>query len=422
MPLDLGAEHALLLQGPPGPFFRRLTGELTGAGVRVDKINFHGGDELYYPAHGPALGSDRAVSYRGTSDEWPDFCRRFLAEQGIDAVVLFGDCRPIHKAAIREARALGVAVWVFEEGYLRPDYVTLERDGVNGYSRMPRDAGFYLEQAAELPEPPAPAPTGQSFYRHAYYVSRYALALERGKERFPGYRHHRSFDPRAQAVGWLRGGLAKPWHAQRDRALLPRLSGPWASRYFLVPLQVHADYQILEHSNFDSVDEMLDRVVRSFAAHAPRDTILVFKHHPMDRGNRDYGRALAALARELDLEQRLVSVHDLHLPTLLKHARGVVTVNSTVGLSAIHHGVPLLVLGDAIYDIPGLTSRLPLERFWHEQTAPDRALYQAFTRYLRWTNQHNGNFYRPLSSHGAGIRWIPALPGERARRDAAGAR
>jgi capsule polysaccharide modification protein KpsS len=158
------------------------------------------------------------------------------------------------------------------------------------------------------------------------------------------------------------------------------------------------------------VDEMIDMVVRSFAARAPRDTLLVLKHHPMDRGNRDYGPALRALARELDIEQRLVSVHDLHLPTLLKHARGVVTVNSTVGLSAIHHGVPVKVLGDAIYDLAGLTAHLPLERFWIEQTAPDRAVYQAFTKYLRWTNQHNGNFYRPLGPHGAGVRWIPPLP------------
>lgn len=414
MPLDLGCKRALLLQGPPGPFFGRLAGELAGGGIRVDKINFHGGDELYYPDH--------AVSYRGPADEWPGFCRHFLEQHGIDAVLLFGDCRPIHKAAIEQARALGVAVWVFEEGYLRPDYITLERHGVNGYSRMSRDPGFYLQRADELPDPPAPRPTGQSFYHHAYYVSRYALALERGKARFPGYRHHRSFPPLAQAAGWLRGGMRKPLHARRDRALLPMFSGAWASRYFLVPLQVHADYQILEHSRFRDVEEMIDLVVRSFAAHAPRDTLLVLKHHPMDRGNRDYGHIVRALARELDLGERIVSVHDLHLPTLLKHARGVVTVNSTVGLSAIHHNAPTTVLGDAIYDIPGLTAQLPLERFWLEQTAPDRALYQAFVKVLRWTNQHNGNFYRPLVRHGAGVLWIPPLPAARATPGATGER
>jgi capsule polysaccharide modification protein KpsS len=306
---------------------------------------------------------------------------------------------------------------VFEEGYLRPDYITLERDGVNGYSRMPRDPGFYLHEAATMPEPPPARPVGQSFYHHAYYSSRYALAFERSLRRFPGYRHHRALTPWAHAAGWLRGGLRKPWYARREQPLLPRFSGLWASRYFLFPLQVHADYQLLEHSDFATVDEVIDLVVRSFAAHAPGDTILVIKHHPMDRGYREYGGALRALGRELGIEQRLVSVHDLHLPMLLRHARGVVTVNSTVGLSALHHGVPVNVLGRAIYDIPGLTARMPLERFWVEPPPPDRALYQAFTRYLRCTNQHNGNFYRPLFPHGAGVRWLPpradarAMPG-----------
>jgi capsular polysaccharide export protein len=162
--------------------------------------------------------------------------------------------------------------------------------------------------------------------------------------------------------------------------------------------------------------------VRSFAAHAPADTLLVLKHHPMDRGNRDYGQLLGALSSELGVEQRLVSVHDLHLPTLLKHARGVVTVNSTVGLSALHHGVPVNLLGDAIYGIPGLTAHLPLERFWLEQPAPDPVIYRAFTKYLRWTNQHNGNFYRPLFAHGAGVHWTPRPPGVLAMPDAASAR
>ena len=402
MSADLGCKHPLLLQGPPGPFFRRLAAELTAGGAQVDKINFHGGDELFYP--------DRAVAYTGTEDEWPDFLHRFITERGIDAVLLFGDCRPIHKAATSKARELGVAVWVFEEGYLRPDFITLERDGVNGYSPMPRDPAFYLQQADALPEPPPPLPVGQTFFHHAYYVSRYAVALAQSGKRFPGYRHHRSFDPWSQTVGWLRGGLRKPIYARREQPLLPSFSGPWSGRYFLVPLQVHADYQILEHSPFHTVDEMIDLVVRSFAAHAPADTLLVLKHHPMDRGNRDYGQLLGALSSELGIEQRLVSVHDLHLPTLLRHARGVVTVNSTVGLSALHHGVPVNLLGDAIYAIPGLTAHVPLERFWLEQPAPDPAIYRAFTRYLRWTNQHNGNFYRPLFAQGAGVHWTPRLP------------
>jgi len=37
-------KRVLLLQGPQGPFFRRLAADLTEAGAVVHKVNFNGGD------------------------------------------------------------------------------------------------------------------------------------------------------------------------------------------------------------------------------------------------------------------------------------------------------------------------------------------------------------------------------------------
>ncbi|WP_428265137.1 capsule biosynthesis protein [Haliangium sp.] len=399
MPPELGCRRALLLQGPPGPFFSRLAGELGAAGVQVDKINFNGGDELFYPD---------GIAFREDMDAWPSFFERVVEERGIDALLLFGDCRPIHKVAVERARARGVAIWVFEEGYLRPDYITLERDGVNGFSRLPRDPGFYEQQAAALPEPPHAQPVGQSFFRHAYYSTRYALATSRSASRFARYAHHRALSPWMHAAGWLRGGIKKSKFAREEGPLAARFEGEWSGRYFLVPLQVHADYQIIEHSPFGDIDEVIELVMGSFAQHAPDDTILVLKHHPMDRGYRDYTHMIRARAETLGLGPRVYAIHDLHLPTLLKQARGVITVNSTVGLSAVHHGTPVKLLGTAIYDLSGLTDQAPLAEFWAAPTPPNPALYRAFTKYLRWTTQHNGNFYRPLHSHGTGVRWTPS--------------
>ena len=41
--------RVLLLQGPIGPFFRNLGDDLIQAGATVHKINFNGGDWLFYP-------------------------------------------------------------------------------------------------------------------------------------------------------------------------------------------------------------------------------------------------------------------------------------------------------------------------------------------------------------------------------------
>lgn len=88
--------------------------------------------------------------------------------------------------------------------------------------------------------------------------------------------------------------------------------------------------------------------------------------------------------------------HDQHLPTLLKHARGVVVVNSTTGLQALEHQVPVKALGEAIYDMPGLCHQGPLDAFWHAapHSAPDRVLLRRFVSFLIARSQLNGSFYK----------------------------
>jgi capsular polysaccharide export protein len=115
------------------------------------------------------------------------------------------------------------------------------------------------------------------------------------------------------------------------------------------------------------------------------------------------------VAREAGIELRVRYIHDQHLPTLLMYAHGVVVINSTVGLSAIHHGAPTKVCGKALYDMPGLTYQGTLDEFWSDAlySKPDQRLYQRFRNYLVAETQLNGSFYKPLKEAGlcAGLIW-----------------
>jgi capsular polysaccharide export protein len=82
-----------------------------------------------------------------------------------------------------------------------------------------------------------------------------------------------------------------------------------------------------------------------------------------------------------------------HLPTLLSRCKGVVVVNSTTGLSALHHGRPVTVLGSAIFDLPGLTFKGSFDRFWKWAKAPDPELFRAFRRVVLTKAQVNGSFF-----------------------------
>jgi capsular polysaccharide export protein len=377
--------RVLLLQGPMGTFFSKLARFLTRSGARVYKVNFNGGDELFY--RGPS-----AISYRGRHDDWSAWLDSLLTVKRIDAIVLFGQNRPVHKLAREVARLRKVPVFVFEEGYIRPDYVTLERGGVNGYSALPRERAFY----EACPDEPAgrPAPTGQTFWRTALVAMAYCVAMVVAQPWYRGHVYHRSMHPVRQGLCWVRSGWRKLAYGWRQRHVLDELTSPQRSkRWFLLPLQVHNDSQIVHHSPFDDVHHVIRHVMTSFAQHAPAGHALVIKHHPMDRAYVDYTGFIDTLARELGLSSRVHYVHDLHLPTLLKHTRGVVTVNSTTGLQAMAHHAPVIALGDCFYAVPGMVHAGPLSRFWTEPGEVNETLFRQFKAYLVRHTQVNASFY-----------------------------
>jgi len=392
MCLDLSRKRVLLLQGPNGPFFQRLAVDLRARGCVVTKVNFNSGDDLFY--RGPEV-----VRFRDDLEKWPEFFRTLVAERNIEAVMLFGDCRPIHQAAVRIARELDIGIWVLEEGYLRPDFVTIERGGVNGRSSLPADPEFYRRATAGLPELPEPVPLGNTFRLFGWWTTLNACAATFFWFRHPQYHHHRNIHAFRQAYYWVRGAARKGMFALEERGVLERLAGEQSDRYFLVPLQVHLDAQV-RHSRFGSIERFLEEVVATFADHAPPDVLLVVKQHPLDRPYCDYRETLEQLGRRHGVAHRIIYVHDLHLPTLLKHARGVIAINSTVGMSALHHSAPLKVLGKAIYDIPGLTSQRSLAEFLVKQDPVDAELFRCFVRWLREENQINGSFYKRMPALG----------------------
>jgi capsular polysaccharide export protein len=391
-------KRVLLLQGPVGPFFQRFAVDLNNAGAQVFKVNLNGGDWLFYPRG--------AMAFRGALDDWPAFLNEVLDTHAIDTIMLFGDCRAYHRIAHQIAKERKLEVGVFEEGYIRPDYVTLEQDGVNGNSTLPDNPIFYLNK---VPSGQVyTEPVGNTFWYAAIWACLYYLAAQILYPVFFRYQHHRPLNV-LEFGSWSRSLWRKVFYKFKEKDIAARLLGPLSQQFFLVPLQVHNDAQIHSHSKFGSVEEFIRHVTLSFATHAPADMVLVVKHHPMDRGYSDYSILLHQLRKELSLEGRLLYVHDLHLPSLLQHARGTVLINSTVGLSALFHKSPLKVCGDAIYAMKGLVYQGSVDQFWAdaEKTVVDYDLFNRFRSYLIDHTQLNGSFYRRLSIPGsfAGIRW-----------------
>ncbi len=394
-------KRILLLQGPVGPFFWRLARDLKWAGAQVCKVNFNGGDWLFYP-----LG---AMAFKGRMEEWPGFLESVLIERKIDSILLLGDCRPIHVVVQDMANKHGVEVGVFEEGYVRPDNITFEKAGVNGYSQIPDKPIFYLNR--QIPDFPEPIPVGNTFPYVVMWAMFYYLASTLLWPFFRHYRHHRPLSP-LEALPWLRALWRKGYYRLTEYFVEKRLCTSISGDFFLVPLQVHNDAQVRVHSGFASIADFIRYVMKSFADNAPPSTTLVIKHHPLDRGYYEYGQFIRKEAEKLGITSRVLAIHDQHLPTLLAHVRGVVVINSTVGLSAVHHGVPVKVCGSAIYNMQGLTFQRELDVFWDAAVEEkiDLTLYRRFRSYLFRKTQLNGSFYRRLDIPGSHTGLVWRLP------------
>lgn len=380
----LAGKRYLLLQGPMGPFFSDLARWLESKGREATNVVFNGGDRFYCRER-PVL------HYSGTPAQFAHWLKEVWQTYPFDTIVCFGDCRPLHQAARQWAHAKGLRFLAFEEGYLRPHFITLEEGGVNAYSSLPRDPDFYRH----LPDMPPRIvhPLKPSTRLRYWHASWYYLIAWYHRRSYPNYKHHKSFSPWYEMRCWMRAWRRKHWYAFKERHVLTRLQTQLDNRFYLAILQVYNDSQIRHHSPYDDVRDYINDVMYSFATKAPAAKFLVFKHHPMDRGHRLYGPLIKQLSLKYGVQNRVLYVHDLPMPEMLKHAKAVVTINSTAGLSALIHHKSLKVMGNALYDIKGLTYQGHLHQFWTAEFKPDVKLLNQFRGYLLETTQINAVFY-----------------------------
>lgn len=372
----------LLLQGPAGPFFRLLQGEFEKVGHDVTRINYSGGDWLD--------ARFRGVAYKG--GDYKTFILDLHSEKNFTDLICYGDARPYHKEAITYLKAEGVRIFVLEEGYLRPDHVTLETDGVNAYSALSVLSETDILRAKDLgPVPFTPVGASMPSMKRAYMWYYFTNWL--WKLKFPNPRAHRKVSILSETSRWISAFFASrtTWKAQDSKSLKTLGDAP----YFIVPLQLDQDAQRSVHSDFDCMLEFGKSVLASFAKTAPCNHMLVFKRHPLDSHAGEMRRALFQYAQDLGVADRIVYLYNGSWPELVKRASGCVTINSTAGLSALHHGIATIAMGRAFWNKTGFTWQRGINAFWlnAKDAAPSSDSVRNLERLMRNTCLVNGSFF-----------------------------
>lgn len=380
--------RVLFLQGPPTPFWPELARAFETAGHETRRILFSTADLAFWRRRG-------AHHYRGAFSGWRAHIRAYLQREGVDAVVYYADRLPYHVVAAEEADALGIPAYAIEFGYLRPDWLTLERRGMGAFSHFPDTPDAVRAIAARLEaEPAMDARFTHSFLREASLDISFNLINALAAFPYPLYRMDKPYHPLLDYPGWIPRLLRSNAEAEEAERVTKRCEAR-DFRYALVALQLQSDYQIRDNAAYSGLGEMIEEIVGSFARHAARERRLIFKLHPLDNGLEDWPETVRSAARRHGVSRRAAVIDGGRLDALIRHADGVVVANSTVGLHAIRAGTPVLALGEAVFSMPGLTHQGPLGTFWEAPEPVDESLASDFIKAIAGTIQVKGSFYDP---------------------------
>jgi capsular polysaccharide export protein len=378
----------LFLQGPHGPFFYRLGNMLRAAGADVWRVGFNAGDKAFW------FDKKSFIPFQSTQSEWPTHFDALIEEKNITDIVLYGDTRPIHAEAIKRAKSADLTVHVFEEGYLRPYWVTYERDGINGHSRLMNINVKEMQTALadnDLDVHEVPAHWGD-MRQHVFYGALYHWFVMFRNGAYQNFRPHRALSVTKEFQFYLLSLLLMPWHAVK-RILATRRIKQGGFPYHLALLQLEHDSSFQNHSPFDSNSEFIDLTIEGFAKGAPRHHHLVFKAHPLEDGRAPQRRTIKKDASKYGVSDRVHYVRGGKLARLLDHARSAVTVNSTAAQQVLWRGLPIKVFGSAVYAKPEFVSHQALDAFFSDPNGPDARAYKDYRKYLLQTSQVPGGFY-----------------------------
>jgi capsular polysaccharide export protein len=367
------------------------------------------GDVLFWRRPG-------GVNYRGRPARWEPFITALMRREGVTDLLLLGEQRYYQKIAVAAAKGLGVAVTVTDFGYLRPDWITLEPDGMSGQSLFPRNMPA-IRALAQRFAPPQTAVQYSSNLRPqiawcmAFHVSNVFL----NPCFFPHYRDYQLQHPARAYLGTGVLMLLRRRRGRQANALVARLSAERIP-YFVLPMQMESDFQLRAYSSYTDMLAPIRQTIRSLAAHASRQAHLVVKVHPYDPGLKAWRRLVMKEAAEAGVADRVHYIDSGNLDSMLRKSRGVVTVNSTAGIVGLRLLLPVIALGQAVFDVPGLTFQDGLDRFWTEARAPDAQDVTDFISALAHTTQLRGVFCsRPGldAAVKAAARRLDAASGER---------
>jgi capsular polysaccharide export protein len=253
-------------------------------------------------------------------------------------------------------------VHVFEEGYLRPYWVTYERGGANGNSplmAMTIDEMRRALEGGDMEHAEAPARWG-ALRQHVFYGALYHGLVLLANRRYAAVKPHRALSVRQEFLLYLKRLALMSWH-WLDRVAATRASCaapiPITSRCCNWNTTPASATMARSHRRRNS-----SRRSSPVSPPArPRTTTSCSRPIRSRTGARRCADGIRRAARRFGIGDRVHFVRGGKLAPLLDGARSAVTVNSTRAAGALAR-TSAQVLRGRVYRKPELVSDQPLDR------------------------------------------------------------
>ncbi len=377
--------NCLFLVGPIGTFFARLSCYLEDNNIRTYKILF--------PLHEYGFPKSRLIKFRQDIYLFKNYLKKIIIDKQIKHIFMYGNVLIPHKQALElvdelKKEDIHLKTHIFELGYLRPNFVTLENKGINFTSEYIKSREFYLKQDSYTA---LPIPKKYARFR----IRKLWKTISFINHSFKNYKivnSEHKLQPKPKFIWFqIKGFFLKYYFLFTEYEFKKYF---FCKNFFLVILQVSTDSQLTEGSDIKDNMKFIYKVIKDFAEANQNNINLVFKHHPRDRGYTNYFNTIEKLSKEFGVHKKVFYFHDYFLSKLFQNSncKGTILINSTVGYQSLYHSVPLKSLGITPYNIEGLSDQRDLVSFFKNPIPVDRLLFNKFYKYILENSQINGNF------------------------------
>lgn len=295
----------------------------------------------------------------------------------------------------------------FENGYFRPNTITVDSKGINYENSVPRKEKYYLNNNNKIKDNYGSINknikiknvnfSNSNTFKNKYYRFLFLLkSLNNYYYKFCRFRKNKiNFKKKLTKFYY------KNMHKinKKEKSNLP-------SKYIFVPFQVHDDSQIINYSpNINNMRELVDYTYKNIKYFKDKgrlkDTYVIFKEHPVDIGRINYSK----LYKKYNEVPWIIFLKKYNTKKLIKNSRLVITINSTVGIEALQEYKTVITLGQAFYNVRNLVinnkkiDNLSKDIAKALKFSPNEYLVDNFLKYLKFNYNIKGNWKKPTTSN-----------------------